>query len=320
MLEKLKQKALLNQEISQQEAEALSKIPDKEKLYQAADEIRHHFMGDAFDLCSITNAKSGKCPEDCCWCAQSAHYNAQIDEYDIVEKEQAVEEALNSARQDVAKHSLVTSGRTVSDKTLDELIGMYQEISKHSSIGLCASLGLISKEHMQRLKTEGGIQNYHCNLETAPSYFPELVSTHTLEEKIQTIRYAQEAGINVCSGGIIGMGESMEQRIELAISLRELNINSIPINFLQAIEGTPLQGKELLSEEEILTTIALFRFINPKAHLRFAGGRTQIKAFEHKALKAGINAAITGDYLTSTGSNIQEDKRNFRKAGFKIQS
>lgn len=171
---------------------------------------------------------------------------------------------------------------------------------------------------MQRLKDEAGVEHYHCNIETAPSYFSNLVSTHTIEEKIETIKTAQKVGLKVCSGGIIGMGETMQQRIEMAFLLRELGIKSIPINILQAIKGTALENMPPLSEEEVLTTIAVFRFIHPDAHLRFAGGRVQIKHFQDKALKAGISAALTGDYLTSTGSNIQEDINDFKQAGFNI--
>ena len=171
---------------------------------------------------------------------------------------------------------------------------------------------------MSRLKDEVGIEHYHCNLETAPSYFKELVTTHTIDEKIETIKIAQSLGIKICSGGIIGMGENMGHRVELAIMLQELGVQSIPLNLLNAVEGTPLEGTEMLSEEEILTSIAMFRFLNPKANLRFAGGRMQIRDFQDKALHAGISAALTGDYLTTIGSNIDEDIRDFKNAGFTI--
>lgn len=319
MIKTIEQKVLNLQEITPKEAEALSKVSDKDALYEAANEIRQHFCKNTIDLCSITNAKSGKCSQDCKWCSQSAHHKTTVEEYEIVDQKLAVSEAISNARQGVARHSLVTSGRKVSDKTLDGLIPIYQEISRQSSIGLCASMGLISEQQMLRLKNEANIEHYHCNLETAPSFFSKLVSTHSISEKIETIKMAQKVGLKVCSGGIIGMGESMQQRFELAFMLRELNIQSIPINILQAIEGTPLQNIQPLCEEEILTTIAVFRFINPTAHLRFAGGRMQIKAFQHKALKAGISAALTGDYLTSTGSNIQDDIKDFTDAGFTIK-
>lgn len=246
------------------------------------------------------------------------YHKTDIEEYEIVDSIRAVKEAMERAKQGVLRHSLVTSGRRVSNKTLDGLIPIYLKISEQSSIGLCASMGLITEEQMQRLKDEANVEHYHCNIETAPSFFSSLVSTHTIDEKIETIKMAQKVGLKVCSGGIIGMGESMEQRIEMAFTLRELGIKSIPINILQPMKGTALENTAALSEDEILTTISIFRFINPDAHLRFAGGRVQIRKFQHKALRAGISAAITGDYLTSTGSNIQKDIQDYANAGFKI--
>lgn len=318
MIHTLKQKVLSCQNISYEEALELCETPDKEELYKAAGEIRKHFFDNAVDLCSITNARSGKCSEDCKWCSQSMYHDCDIEIYEMVDHNQAVKEAMHSARHGVARHSLVTSGRRVSNKTLDGLIPVYRDINRKGSIGLCASMGLITRPQMRRLRDEAGVKYYHCNIETAPSFFPRLVSTHTMEEKIETIKMAQEEGLEVCSGGIIGMGETMEQRVEMAFKLRELSIKSIPVNILQAIKGTKLEHLKPLSQEEVLTTIAVFRFINPDAHLRFAGGRVQIKDFQDKALRAGITAAITGDYLTSTGSGIEDDIKDFTNAGFKI--
>lgn len=319
MIDKYKRQIFSGVKLSYNDALALSKINDKEALYQAADNIREHFCGNVMDLCSITNAKSGKCPQDCKWCSQSKHYSTGIVAYDIVNKEEAVKEALHNAKKGIHRHSLVASGRRVSNKTLGQMIDIYKDIQQKSSVKLCASMGLLNGEQMQRLKDEVGIDHYHCNLETAPSYFPNLVTTHTIEEKIATIKEAKSRGIKICSGGIIGMGETMEHRIELAIALRDLEVQSIPINILSPMPGTPLENIAPLSEEEILTTIAVFRFLNPNANIRFAGGRLQIKHFQDKALRAGINAALTGDYLTSTGANIDEDIANFQKAGFTIK-
>jgi biotin synthase len=318
MIEALKNKVLKGYLITQEEALALSQDSNKELLYAAADEIRAHFCNKHFDLCSITNARSGKCSQDCKWCSQSKHHQSKVEEYELIDPELAVKEALNNAAQGVTRHSLVTSGRKVNTQTLDGLIPIYQKIASQSKLAMCASLGLIDEDQMYRLKHEAGVEHYHCNIETAPSYFPNLVSTHTIEEKIATIKMAQRVGLKVCSGGIIGMGENMQQRIEMAFLLRDLGIKSIPINILQAIEGTALEKQATLSEDEVLSTIAVFRFINPDAHLRFAGGRVQIKHYQHKALKAGISAALTGDYLTSTGSNIQDDLKDFKEAGFEI--
>lgn len=318
MIEQLKLKVLNGHKLTYEEAVELSKTENKQQLYDAADEIRAHFCGTTMDLCSITNAKSGRCSQDCKWCSQSRHFKTNVEEYEIVDKDEAVKEAVENAQKGVKRHSLVTSGRRVYDKTLDNLIPIYKEIKQKTDISLCASMGLIDKAQLERLRDEVGIEHYHCNLETAPSYFSQVVSSHTQEEKILTINWAKELGIKVCSGGIIGMGETMEHRIELACKLQELDVQSIPINILTPVDGTPLENATPLTEEEILTSIALFRFINPKANLRFAGGRLQIKNFQHKALKAGISAALTGDYLTTTGSNVEEDVRDFKNAGFTI--
>ena len=314
----LKDKVLAGYKLSYEEGVELTKVEDKEALYQAADEIREKMCGNRIDLCSITNAKSGKCPQNCKWCSQSAFYKTEIEEYEIVDRKAAVNEALENAKKGVSRHSLVTSGRRIYDKTLDNLIPIYKEIKEKSDISLCASMGLIDEYQLKRLRDEVGIEHYHCNLETAPSFFPNVCTSHSIEEKINTIKNAQKLGMKVCSGGIIGMGEEMYHRVELACALRDLNVQSIPINILTAVEGTPLENAEPLEEEEILTTIAVFRFINPKANLRFAGGRIQIKHFQDKALRAGISAALTGDYLTTSGSNINEDIVDFKKAGFTI--
>jgi len=317
LVDRLKEKVLRGERIDMNEALELVNYEDKDMLYAAANEIRTHFVGNNFDLCSITNAKSGKCSEDCKWCAQSAHFDTQVDVYDVIDAKEAVEQAQSNEKQGVHKYSLVTSGRALSSFKFDKLIGVYREVKEKTNIRLCASLGLIKEEQLKRLKEEG-VEHYHCNLETARSFFPSLCTTHSYDEKVNTIKAALAQGLGVCSGGIIGMGETMAHRIELAMELQELGVKSIPINILNPIEGTPLQGTAKLTDEEVLTTIALFRFINPEAKIRFAGGRNQIKHIEKKALSAGINAALVGDLLTTIGTNVQEDRVSFQNAGFRL--
>lgn len=317
MIEILKEKVLNGGEICREEALILAGGQDKQALYKAAGEIRDKLVGRIFDTCSIINARSGKCSENCKWCAQSALFRTNIDEYDLVDEKTCLEMAGLNADYGVDKFSFVTSGRALSDRHLERLCEYARKIKQQSDLHLCASMGLLKKAQMDKL-VASGITRYHCNLESSPRFFPRLCSTHTMDDKIATIRAAREAGMEVCSGGIIGMGETMEDRIDLALTLRELQVKSVPINVLNPIPGTPLEGTLPLSDDELLTTIAVFRFILPDAYLRFAGGRMLIAHIETEAIEAGINAAIVGDLLTTVGSKVKEDMKKVKDLGFKI--
>lgn len=319
MIQELKEKVLNGNRVEREEAIQLAMQPDKQALYRAAGEIRDHFMGRIFDTCSIVNARSGRCSENCKWCAQSAVFKTNIEEYELVDEATCLELARLNAEYGVDKFSFVTSGRALSDRNIDRLCEYAISIKQQCSIHLCASMGLLKKNQLQKLM-DAGITRYHCNLETSPAYFSTLCSTHTSEEKMETIRAAREVGMEVCSGGIIGMGETMKDRIDLALTLRELEIKSIPVNILNPIPGTPLEGAAPLDDDEILTTIAVFRFINPDAYLRFAGGRMLIEHIEEEAIQAGINSAIVGDLLTTVGSKVKEDNEKVRRLGFKLTS
>lgn len=313
----LKEKIISGYDITHEEALDLVDTREITTLCRASYEIMKAFCGVDFDMCSIINAKSGKCSENCKWCAQSAHHKTGIETYDIVDEDIAIESAVKNTEQGVRRFSLVTSGRSITDAELDKYLEIYSKIRHRSEISFCASMGLLDKAQLTRLK-EAGIVHYHCNLETAPSYFSQICSTHTIQDKLQTIQWAKESGLKICSGGIIGMGESMGQRIELAFILKGLGVKSIPINILNPIMGTALQDAKPLSDEEILKTIAVFRFINPDSYLRFAGGRMLIRHLQETALKSGMNASIVGDLLTTIGSNVAEDKRDFTNAGFRL--
>lgn len=318
MIEKLKQQVLDGHPIDEADACRLAASKEKEVLYRAAHEITRRFMGNKFDTCSILNAKSGNCSEDCKWCAQSGHYNTSVTLYPLLPKEECVRHAVYNARQGIGRFALVTSGKRLSAPDLNKITDAVREIKRTSPVKCCASMGLLNREQLQALY-DSGVENYHCNIETAPSYFGQLCTTHTIEQKMETIRTAREIGFRICSGGIIGMGETVEQRIEMALFLQKEEIISIPLNLLQPIPGTPLGREARLTEEEFLTTVALFRFINPKAYLRFSGGRAQLSlSTQRKALYIGINAAITGDLLTTTGSRAEADKRLFTSEGYSL--
>lgn len=316
MIDLIKERILNGGDISIDEAISLIKLDNPEKLYEAAHQITSHFMGNKFDTCSIINAKSGNCPEDCKWCAQSGHYKTSAERYSLVSPQTCVAQATYNHKQGVGRFSLVASGRRSTDGEIDIISASYKAIKQaNPSMKCCASLGLLREDQLKKL-FESGVTTYHCNMETAPSYFSSLCSTHTQKDKEQTLQYARNVGMRICSGGIIGMGETEEQRVELAFYLKSLNVHSIPINILQPIQGTPLQDAKKLSDDEILKTIALFRFINPKAWLRFSGGRAQLsQEMQRRAIYVGINSAITGDLLTTVGNLAKEDMAMIEEMG-----
>ena len=317
MIEKSKEKVLAGGSITFAEASTLYSSDNMDALLAAADEIRLQRVGNNIDTCCIVNARSGKCSENCKWCAQSAHYATHIHEYERVSDDEAMAVAQASARQGVARYSLVTSGRRMTAKELPPFCEIYRRVKESTGLYLCASMGLLGKEELQMLY-DAGVRRYHCNLETASSYFPALCSTHTSEQKKQTIRWAREVGMEICSGGIIGMGETVEQRIELAFELRELQVASVPVNILSPIPGTPLETTPLLDEESILRTIAVYRFVLPDAVIRFAGGRMRLsEEAQLRALRGGLNGALVGDLLTTVGKGVEQDSKLFAQAGYR---
>lgn len=265
-------------------------------------------------LCSITNVKSGKCSEDCKWCAQSKHYQTAVSNYELKPAAECLKEAQDYYAHGVEYYSLVASGRAPSSKEFTQLLTIIDTIKESCPIKLCVSLGLVTKEQLTALKAHGVVR-YHCNLETAQSYFEQVCSTHSFSDKLTVLKSAHAVGLEVCSGALFNMGESMEQRLELALTLRQLNIKSIPVNILHPIPGTPLAQQAPLSADEVRRTIYLMRLINPTAYLRWAGGRALLaKELVTAATAAAMNAAITGDLLTTTGSTIAQDRALFAQS------
>ena len=315
-IEDLKTRILDGGSITFEEALKLAEEENREELYEAAAEITKKFGKPTFDPCSIINARAGKCSENCKWCAQSGHYHTDSDVHGIIDADKVLEQAKYDEKKGVRRFSLVTSGRAVKGEALKKVCDNYRALGKETGMFLCGSLGLLDKDELRQL-WDAGMRRYHCNLETAPSYFGELCTTHTIEDKIKTLKAAKELGFQLCSGGIIGMGESRRQRIELGEKLRDIEPDSIPINILQPIKGTPLADTPLIEEDEILLTIAIYRFLHPKAELRFAGGRKRLsRETQLKALHIGINSAVVGDLLTTVGSAIDEDRQLAKDAGY----
>ncbi len=283
-------------------------------LQAGAQLIQRHFRGRHVDLCTIINGKSGRCSENCKYCAQSARHRTGVDEYDFLPTEKILAVALANEQAGVNRFSVVTSGRALDGKNFDRAIETYKILRGKLTIELCASHGILNAEQLKRLKA-AGVKRYHHNLETSRRFFPQICTTHTYDERINTIKLAQAAGLEVCSGGIIGMGETWQDRIDLALEVAALGITSIPVNILTPIKGTALENLPQLGAEEILRTIALFRYINPTADVRFAAGRNFLPDNGASALLHGASVAITGNMLTTSNNNIKADMKLLHDLG-----
>ena len=289
-----------------------------ESLKKGADAIRRALCGDHVNLCSIINGRAGRCGENCKFCAQSAHNHTSAAQYDLLDADEVLKECRRNEANGVHRFSIVTAGRTLDERAFAKAADIYKTLNRECPhISLCASHGLLSYEQFEQLRASG-VKTYHCNIETSRRNFPNICTTHTFDDKINCIKTAQSAGLAVCSGGILGMGETWEDRVDMAFTLSELGIGSIPLNALMPIKGTPLEGLPRLSEDELLRIVALFRFINPTAHIRLAAGRSLMKDSGREAFFSGANATITGDMLTTSGNNTAQDKEMLKSSGFDI--
>lgn len=290
---------------------------DLEQLCRAADQVRGAMCGDRGELCTIVNGRSGRCGEDCRFCAQSCHYHTGAEEYPFLSVQEIVEEGKRNQAAGVHRYSIVTAGRGLHGADLEHALAAYRRLREETGLALCASHGLQTQEEFCRLK-QAGVTRYHANLETSRRNFPNICTTHTYEDKLENIRRARAAGLEVCSGGILGMGESWEDRIDMALDLSELGVVSIPLNLLTPIPGTPMEGLTSLTEEEIRRSVAIFRLLNPTAWIRMAAGRGRFSDGGRILFQGGANAAITGDMLTTTGTGIAGDRAMFTDLGFAL--
>lgn len=291
---------------------------DLQQLKECGNRIRAHYCGNTFDMCTIINAKSGRCSEDCKYCAQSVYHNTTCEEYPLLNQETLIQGAVDNGKKGVLRYSLVTSGRNLSDQEIEAVCNAAVEIKKQENIKLCASFGLLTHSQYEKIR-KAGIERIHNNLETSEAYFSEMCTTHTFQDKVLAIKEAEKAGLFICSGGIFGIGERVEDRVSLAFALKELNINSIPINMLSPIKGTPYENNQPITSEELCRIVAVFRFILPQAFIRLAGGRGLLKDKGRQAFMSGANATITGDMLTTSGYTIESDMSMVKEMGYIVK-
>ncbi|UUZ86502.1 biotin synthase BioB [Paenibacillus sp. P26] len=316
----LAEKALDGELITMEEGLSVLEATDDESLppLQAAYKVRRYYYGQKVKLNLIINAKSGLCPEDCGYCSQSVVSKAPISKYPLLEKEILVEGARKALELKVGTYCIVASGRSPTNKELEQVIEAVEEIKGAMPLKICACLGILSEEQAKRLK-KAGVDRYNHNLNTSRGHFDRITSTHTYEDRVATVEKAKVAGISPCSGVIIGMGESNREIVEMAFALRELDADSIPVNFLNPIPGTPLEGKRDLNPRQCLKVLALMRLVNPSKEIRIAGGReVNLRSLQALGLYAA-NSVFVGDYLTTEGQEAMEDHKMIEDMGFEIE-
>lgn len=277
------------------------------------------FMTNNIEFCSLVNARNGKCSQDCKYCAQSSHYTTEIDSFPLLDTETVKNAAIDAKIHKASRFSVVTSGKTPDESDFDRMIEMIKEINKIDGLESCASIGILNEEQAQKL-AQAGLKRFHHNINTCKSYYPKICTTHTYEERINTCRLVKKYGMELCCGVILGMGETVEQRIEMALELSEIQPDSIPINILMPIPKTPFENYyDKIDEENILRTLAVFKIANPSSVLRFCGGRMRLSEENQElALKYCVEGILTGNYLTTTGKKPEEDLKTIEKLGKKL--
>jgi biotin synthase len=313
-------KALAGELLTKEEALSVLRADDDEllPLLHAAFRVRRHYFGKKVKLNMIINAKSGYCPEDCGYCSQSIVSTAPIEKYTLLKKDVLIEGAKEALARKAGTYCIVASGRGPTPRELDEVIEAVKVIKEEFQLKVCACLGILTEEQARRLK-EAGVDRYNHNLNTSAGHYANITTTHTYDDRVRTVETVKAAGISPCSGCIVGMGETHEQVVEIAYSLRELNADSIPVNFLNAIPGTPLENLDELDPRYCLKVLALFRFICPSKEIRVSGGReVNLRSLQPLALYPA-NAIFVGDYLTTEGQAASLDHKMIEDLGFEIE-
>jgi biotin synthase len=317
---KLADKALNNELISREEALEVLSSSDEEllNLLQAAYQVRKHHYGNKVKLNMIINAKSGLCPEDCGYCSQSIVSTAPIEKYTLLDKDTLLAGAREAMARKAGTYCIVASGRGASDREIDQVIDAVREIKQEMPLKICCCLGIVSEEKAKRLR-EVGVERYNHNLNTSAQHHGNITTTHTYDDRVATVENVKKAGISPCSGCIVGMGETHNDIYDMAVSLRTLDADSIPVNFLHAIPGTPLEGMKQLNPRFCLKVLALFRFINPSKEIRISGGReVNLRSLQVLGLYAA-NSIFVGDYLTTAGQDMSSDHQMIEDLGFEIE-
>ncbi|MFQ5989656.1 MAG: biotin synthase BioB [Candidatus Methylomirabilales bacterium] len=317
--QKMSEKSVQGELLSREEMQAILDAPKEElpSLLEAAFLTRHHFWGRKVHLHMLMNARSGLCSEDCHYCSQSAVSKAPIAKYPLLPREQLVEGAYRAKAARAVRYCLVTSGRGPTDWDVDQVTSIVREIRERVDINMCCCLGLMTEEQARQLKN-AGVERVNHNLNTSRRFHPAICTTHTYDDRVRTVENVRQAGLSTCCGGIVGMGETDEDVIDLALSLRELDVASIPVNFLHPIPGTPLEGNRELTPERSLKTLCLFRFVNPAKEIRVAGGRELNLGSQQPLALYPANSLFVNGYLTTPGQAAADTHRMIEAHGFEV--
>lgn len=320
LIDGLKERVLAGGEITEAEAMQLMGLADAADLaclQDAAHEITVHFNAREPGLCSLINAKSNLCGEDCGFCSQSVRFDTRVDAYDLMPAEEVVRIAKKFEKKGTKNFCVVTSGGALNSEEFEKVIEIYRQLKKETTMNLDGSLGFLTPERIRRLK-EAGVRRYNDNLQSSREFYPKIVSTHSYDTRLETLRMLQEGNMEICSGGILGMGETPADRVKLALELKPYNPHCLPMNILNPRPGTPLEGVEKPVPQEMLKTIAVFRFIHPKANIKLAGGREIHLSPEEqeRALQGGANGLIIGGYLTTHANPVHQDMEMLKRAGY----